>query len=267
MSAESDKIERTPKNAKLGRRLNNIDRIVLLLAICVAVAVNYSSPDPIYLAAVEGAAECIVVFAFYFFTVRRLLAIRWPERFEWKCSDCGGVVASTALLEEAPVCRHCNVAVLVPPVPGKSEKVIKRAIFALVVVIVGGLILFWQFKNFSEEQDAKTFLRRLGNHEYQQAYAMFGCTEKQPCAGYALSRFMEDWGPKSPFTDPSKAKIGLSQSCGDGVLLRLDYPNAEPVMLIVDRKTDVISFAPPGWVECPGRHWHFGRFIKSLFNK
>jgi len=263
MSAESDNIEQTPKNAKLGVRLNYIDRIVLLLAIGVAVALNYSSTEPVYLIIIEGAAEFVIVFGLYFLTVRRLLAIRWPERFEWKCPDCNSVVVSKGLLEDGPACRHCNVAVLVPPVPGKREKLIKRGLFALVVVIVGGLILFWQFKNFSEEQDAKLFLQRLGNREYKAAYGMFARTET-----YTLEKFMEDWGPKSPYADPSKAKIGLSQSCGDdGVLLRLDYPNTEPVTLIVDRKTDAISFAPPGWIECPGKHWHFWRFFKSLFGK
>lgn len=265
MSAESEKIEQTPKNAKLGTRLNTIDRGALLLAICVAVALNYSSAEPLYLAALEGAAECVIVFGLYFLTVRRLLAIRWHERFEWKCPDCGAVVVSKAMLEEGPVCSRCKVAAGVPPIPGKREKLIKLGIFALVVAVVGGVILFWQFRNFSEEQDAKTFLQRLGKREYQQAYAMFGCTEKKPCDSYPLDRFNDDWGPKSPYSDSSKTKIGLSESCGDGVLLRLDNPSAEPVYLIVDRKTGVIGFAPPGLTQC-GKHWHFER-IKSIFSK
>ena len=149
----------------------------------------------------------------------------------------------------------------------KKLKLVKRVIFALIVVIAGGLILWGQFKNFSEEQDAKAFLQRLRDRQYQQAYAMFGCTEKQPCPTYSLSKFMEDWGPNSAHADHSNAKIGLSQSCGEGVLLRIDYPKSEPVTLMVDRKTDVIGFAPPGWIECPGKHWHFWRFVKSLFGK
>jgi hypothetical protein len=149
----------------------------------------------------------------------------------------------------------------------KKLKLVKRVIFALLVAIAGGLILWWQFKNFSEEQDAKTFLQRLRDRQYQQAYAMFGCTEKQPCPTYSLSKFMEDWGPNSAHADHSNAKIVLSQSCGEGVFLRIDYPRSEPVTLMVDRKTDVIGFAPSGWIECPGKHWHFWRFVKSLFGK
>src|SRR5258706_3761689 len=149
MSAGSERIGQTPKYAKLGARLNIIDRIVVLLAIFVAFALNYWSEDAIYLRIVEGAGECVIVFAFYSFTVRRLLAIRWYERFEWKCPDCGGVVESKALLEEAPVCRHCNVPVRVPPIPRKREKIGKRGLLAVVVAVVGGLILVLQFMNIN----------------------------------------------------------------------------------------------------------------------
>ncbi len=152
----------------------------------------------------------------------------------------------------------------------KQFKRIKRVILALLAVIAVGLIgwLVWlQFRNIGQEQDAKRFLQRLRDRQYRQAYAMFGCTEKQPCPNYSFDKFMEDWGPNSEHADQANAKIGLSQSCGEHVLLRIDYPKAEPVILMVDRKTDAIGFAPPGWVECPGKHWHFWRFIQSLFGK
>ena len=69
---------------------------------------------------------------------------------------------------------------------------------------------------------------------------------------YPFTKFQEDWGPKSEHADESVARIGLSQSCGSGVLIRLDYKAAEePVSLWVERDSGTISFAP--WPECPGK--------------
>ena len=93
---------------------------------------------------------------------------------------------------------------------------------------------------------------------------MWGCTDSHPCPGYPFTKFQEDWGPKSEHADAAVAHIGLSQSCGTGVLIRLDYKAAEePVSLWVERDSGTISFAP--WPECPGRHLHFGAWLKSVF--
>jgi hypothetical protein len=147
----------------------------------------------------------------------------------------------------------------------RNRKLLKRGLIALVCAIILGLFLYALFHNYSEEQTAKTFLQELRNHEYQQAYRMWGCTEQTPCRDYAFSKFMEDWGPNSAHANEANTKIGMSQSCGDGVLLRIDYAKAQPVLLIVDRATHTLSFAPSDWVECPGRHWHFGTFLRRLF--
>jgi hypothetical protein len=129
---------------------------------------------------------------------------------------------------------------------------------------VVGLVLYGVFKNYAEEQRAKTFLALLSAHNYPAAYAMWGCSDSHPCPDYPSAKFQEDWGPKSGHAGESAAHIGLSQSCGTGVLIRLDYKAAqEPVSLWVERDSGTISFAP--WPECPGRHLHFGAWLKSVF--
>ncbi|MGA2881370.1 MAG: hypothetical protein ABSG13_20670 [Bryobacteraceae bacterium] len=141
---------------------------------------------------------------------------------------------------------------------------IKTSSIVLACALVVGAILYGVFKNHSEEQRAKTFLGLLGAHNYSAAYATWGCTDSHPCPGYPFAKFQEDWGPKSAHADESVAHIGLSQSCGSGVLIRLDYKAAEePVSLWVERDSGIISFAP--WPECPGRHLHFGAWLKSVF--
>lgn len=148
-----------------------------------------------------------------------------------------------------------------------NRRLLKRGAIGLVCTIVVAFLLYSVFKNYGQEQVVKTFLTRLRNHQYQDAYRMWGCSEQNPCRDYAFNKFMEDWGPNSPHADAANARLVTSQSCGNGVFLRLEYPNAEPVAVMVDRATNVMSFAPPGWSECPGRHWHFWEFFKSLFRR
>ena len=144
-------------------------------------------------------------------------------------------------------------------------RLIKRISVAAVSAIIVGLILFGIFRNRSEEQQARTFLGFLNAKDYQAAYRMWGCTDTHPCPDYPLNKFMDDWGPKSTHADESSAQIGLSQSCGSGVLIRIDYKGPlEPVPLWVERDGKTISFAP--WPECPGRHLHLGAWLRSLFH-
>jgi hypothetical protein len=144
--------------------------------------------------------------------------------------------------------------------------IVKTSSIVLVCVLVVGIILYGVFKNHSEEQRARTFLGLLQSHNYQAAYAMWGCTDTHPCPEYPFTKFQEDWGPQSTHASESAAHLGVSQSCGSGVLLRVDYQGSEePVSLWVERSSGVISFAP--WPECPGRHLHFGAWLRSVFGR
>src|SRR5438105_243737 len=141
----------------------------------------------------------------------------------------------------------------------------KRGIAGAVILIVAALIIYAVFKNYPEQRQVKAFVEDLRKQDYQAAYRMFGCTETTPCRDYTFQKFLDDWGPKSRHADAASAHIGMSQSCGTGVILRLDYKGAEPVPLWVERGTHVVSYAP--WPECPGRHVHIGTFLRSLFSR
>jgi hypothetical protein len=154
---------------------------------------------------------------------------------------------------------------------GASEEIRARRIRFLkigsivaVCSLIAGLTLYALLKNRSEEQQAKLFAHLLADHNYSEAYKLWGCTREHPCPNYPENKFLDDWGPHSPHADESSAEIGLSQSCGSGVIVRLDYPGSEePVPLWVERATKVISFSPQP--ECPGRHLHLGTWLRSLF--
>jgi hypothetical protein len=148
----------------------------------------------------------------------------------------------------------------------KRVRLIKNASIVLAAVIVVALIAYGIFKNHSEEQQAKTFVSLLQAHDIQGAYRLWGCSDTHPCPDYPFDKFLEDWGPKSAHANQSSAQIGMSQSCGSGVVIRLDYKGSqEPVSLWVERSTNIISFAP--YAECPGRHLHIGAWLRSLFGR
>ena len=144
-------------------------------------------------------------------------------------------------------------------------RILKISSIILACVLVAGVILFAIFRNYAEEQRAKTFVELMRARNYQAAYALW-CSAANPCPSYAFSKFMEDWGPQSAHADESSAHIGMSQTCGSGVVVRLDYSgNQEPVPLWVERESKMIGFAP--WPECPGRHLRIGAWLKSLFGR
>jgi hypothetical protein len=149
----------------------------------------------------------------------------------------------------------------------QKVRVVRNVLLGTVAALILGVVLFVVFRNFSQERQIKKFVQLLQAHNYAEAYAMWGCSEAHPCPEYPFAKFQEDWGPKSPHADESTAHIALSQACGSGVVLRLDYKGGEDaVPLFVERSNDVISFAP--WAECPGTlHWRFGDFFRSLFGK
>ena len=146
-------------------------------------------------------------------------------------------------------------------------KLYRNISIAVAAALIVGLTLFFVFRNHSEEQQIKTFVRLLQARNYTEAYTLWGCSEARPCTGYSFQKFQDDWGPASAHADESSAHIAMSQSCGSGVVIRLAYNGSEePVPLWVERSNNVISFAP--WEECPGtRHLQFGAFFRSLFGK
>ncbi len=149
----------------------------------------------------------------------------------------------------------------------RRVRLVRNVSIGLAAVLLVGLIVFFVFRNRSEDQQIKTFVQLLQARNYTEAYRLWGCTESHPCPEYSFQRFQEDWGPASAHANESSAHIAMSQSCGSGVVIRLAYAGSEePVPLWVERSNRVISFAP--WEECPGtRHLQLGAFFRSLFHK
>lgn len=133
----------------------------------------------------------------------------------------------------------------------RRERIRKRILIAAGTLLVLAGVLYFMFRNYREERQAKLFLDHLTRQDYKSAYALWGCTDARPCRDYGFERFLEDWGPKSPHAEVSKAHIGKVRSCSSGIIVTLEFPQIDPVLLWVERASRELSFSP--WPICDPR--------------
>lgn len=133
----------------------------------------------------------------------------------------------------------------------RRERWRKRALLGLIAGLIVSGILYFKFRNFREERQVTEFLDLLTRQDYKAAYALWGCTDANPCPDYALDKFMEDWGPKSPQADVKSMREVSTKSCTSGIIKTLKFGNNPEVQLWVSRGDRILSFAP--WPICNPR--------------
>jgi hypothetical protein len=148
----------------------------------------------------------------------------------------------------------------------RRERRIKRIVLWSIAIVAVAGILFLTFRSWRQEQVVKQFLSLLKEKKYQDAYKLWGCTQETPCKYYPPEKFNEDWGPSGQYKDAGDAKIQNEDVCGSGVIFTVAMPRIEPFGLWVESNTNILGFAPNGWVRCPGRHLQIWEFLKSRFS-
>ena len=144
---------------------------------------------------------------------------------------------------------------------GDERRIQKKKRIALSVVaflLVAG-VLYFLFKNFSQERQAKRFLEEIGAQNYKSAYARWGCTDQQPCRDYPFPEFLKDWGPQA--VPPGKFTVRDAEACGSGVMMDVDTGAAGNRKLWVERSNLTLSFPP--FPECPQRNRIYD-FLKGI---
>ena len=142
---------------------------------------------------------------------------------------------------------------------------IKWVVLSVLAVGIAGACSYLYFRTWTEERTLQRFFTTLENKDFQAAYRMW-CPTDSACKYNPFEMFQKDWGPSTPYSHGSAAKVDNIDFCGEGVVFNVSYPNADPLVLWVERGSETISFAPSDWERCPGRHWQFRRFFKSLFS-
>jgi hypothetical protein len=131
----------------------------------------------------------------------------------------------------------------------RREKLTRRVVLIVVLVVIVGGALYFIFKNYRQERQVQNFLALLARRDYKAAYAMWGCTDANPCRDYPFTEFMKDWGPQSQHADVQSLHITKTRSCGSGVIVTLDSSKNLEDKLWVQRSDLTIGFSPlPG---CP----------------
>jgi hypothetical protein len=126
----------------------------------------------------------------------------------------------------------------------RREKAIRWLLISAVLLVVGGTILYFVFRDYGVERQAARFLDNLRTKDYKTAYALWGCTDQTPCPHYPWEEFMKDWGPQGIYATIDRARIGGKKSCKSGIIEFLHVADQPPVLLWVDRRSEALSFAP-----------------------
>jgi hypothetical protein len=131
----------------------------------------------------------------------------------------------------------------------RREKITKRVVISLLVLLVAGGLFYVFFHNYPEERQAKQFFELLRAGNFQNAYVLWGCNSPNaaPCRDYPYSEFMKDWGPQvSPV---NSIDVLDGESCGSGVIVDVDAGKAGDKKLWVERDTHVLGYPP--FDRCP----------------
>ena len=133
----------------------------------------------------------------------------------------------------------------------ERERLIKRALIGLALVLVVGVSAYYFFRNYKEERQIKAFMELLRQKDYKQAYAMWGCTDQKPCRDYTSKSFLDDWGPESKQANVDQWRLGSLKSCSTGIIQEIRAGPGEPIRLYVNSEDLLLSFSP--WPTCNPR--------------
>ncbi len=125
----------------------------------------------------------------------------------------------------------------------RRARIMRRIVVGGAAVVVIALVLYFSLRTYPAKREVREFLEDLRKHDYQAAYRLWGCA--QPCRDYPFDSFMEDWGPKSAFGDPSAARIEKARYCRTGVtIVTLATGQNKPVWLVYQRSDKTLGSAP-----------------------
>ena len=144
----------------------------------------------------------------------------------------------------------------------KREKRNKRIVLTVASLALVSLVTWYFARTFNEERTVRRFVSLLASQDYKGAHALWGCTDQTPCRDYKYERFLEDWGPKSPYAKADTIETTLAEPCGNSVWITLKTPTTEEMALAIDPETKLLGFAPAA--RCPGK-WRLREFLPRLW--
>ena len=145
----------------------------------------------------------------------------------------------------------------------RRNRVIKWLILGALTAAIALWIAYLLFHNYPEKRVVERFVAQVNAHDYEDAYANWGCTAANPCPNYTYSRFLEDWGPEKKISSPWQ--IGSVDGCRTFVTVNVQAKGAELQSLGVERGSHAIMYAPSP--ECQERKWHWKQFFQRILGR
>jgi hypothetical protein len=142
----------------------------------------------------------------------------------------------------------------------RRNRIIARTIVGTLTMVIVTALGWYLLEHHHQESQVKTFLAAIRRGDYPAAYQAWGCTPQSPCKAYSLKAMMEDWGPqatsgtppRSAAPDPAILGIVDSESCNNGVLIKVAVNNTREETLWVETDHDGIGYAP--YPVCPRKN-------------
>ncbi|HOL70487.1 MAG TPA: hypothetical protein PLA43_12660 [Bryobacteraceae bacterium] len=132
----------------------------------------------------------------------------------------------------------------------RRARVFRAISISVLAIVFGTIIGYFVLRTWPAKRQVNTFLEDLRRGDYQAAYRDWGCAEG--CDDYPYEKFLEDWGPKGEFADPSGASIKRTSYCKSGdVIVTITSPKGQEVPLFYQRSNGALGFAP--WPVCDPR--------------
>ena len=127
----------------------------------------------------------------------------------------------------------------IKPIDLKAERRRRLLITGIVFAVLLSAYLYYQFRNYPEERQARRFFGALQHQDYQEAYHIW-----QPTSSYKYKDFLEDWGDHGLQGPVKTFHVTGSTRRGSGVIVRVQVNGNQNVSLWVERKDKSISFPP-----------------------
>ena len=125
--------------------------------------------------------------------------------------------------------------------PPKPKSWLRRLLpWIIIFHVVAGSLLFYRFRNYTEERAVSRFLTTLQEGKFQEAYRLW-----QPSPSYTFADFLHGWGEQGDYGRIRGFEILRSKSKGSNtviVTVRINEVNPQ-LDLLVDRKTKGLAYS------------------------
>ena len=127
----------------------------------------------------------------------------------------------------------------IKPIDLKAERRRRQLITGIAFAVLLSAYLYYQFRNYPEERQARRFFGALQRQDFEEAYRIW-----QPTSSYKYKDFLEDWGDHGLQGPVKTFHVTGSTRRGSGAIVRVQVNGNQNVSLWVERKDKSISFPP-----------------------